>query len=52
MRSNAARVDKLKRYIRVTSGMNTSDDVVAVLSDRVRALVDKNSIGTSVDKKL
>ena len=33
-------VSKLKRYIRHVSGMNTSDDVVAVLSDRLRVLCD------------
>jgi len=33
-------VSKLKHYIRATSDMNTSDDVIAVLSDRVRALCD------------
>jgi hypothetical protein len=31
-------VSKLKAYIRATSGMNTSDDVVDFLSDRLRAL--------------
>ena len=33
-------VSKLKQYIRATSDMNTADDVIAVLSDRVRALCD------------
>jgi len=33
-------VSKLKHYIRATSDMNTADDVIAVLSDRVRALCD------------
>ena len=31
---------KLKNYIRARSGMNTSDSVMDVLSDRVRALCD------------
>jgi hypothetical protein len=31
-------VSKLKAYIRATSGMNTSDDVVDFLSDRLREL--------------
>ena len=31
-------VSKLKLYIRATAGMNTSDDVVEVLSDRLREL--------------
>ena len=33
-------VSKLKLYIRQTSGMNTSDDIVEPLSDRLRALSD------------
>jgi hypothetical protein len=33
-------ISKLKHYIRVTSGMNTSDDVVGPLSDRLRLLCD------------
>jgi hypothetical protein len=33
-------VSKLKLYIRETSGMNTSDEVIEVLSDRLRALAD------------
>ncbi len=33
-------VSKLKHYIRVTAGMNTSDDVVDVLSNRLRYLCD------------
>jgi histone H3/H4 len=33
-------VSKLKKYIRDRSGMNTSDDVVEVLSDCVRAICD------------
>ncbi len=33
-------VSKLKLYIRETTGMNTSDDVAEVLSDRVRNLCD------------
>jgi hypothetical protein len=33
-------VSKLKHYVRETSGMNTSDDVIEVLSDRLRALAD------------
>ena len=33
-------VSKLKAYIRTTSGMNTSDGVVEVLSDRLRELCD------------
>jgi len=32
---------KLKDYIRARSGMNTSDKVMAALSDRVRALCDR-----------
>lgn len=32
---------KLKAYIRAKSGMNTSADVLEVLSDRVRALADQ-----------
>ena len=31
---------KLKAYVRARSGMNTSDGVIAELSDRVRALCD------------
>ena len=34
-------VSKLKAYIRSTAGMNTSDAVAAVLSDRVRQLCDQ-----------
>ncbi len=34
-------VSKLKAYIRAKSGMNTSDGVTDVLSDRVRALCDQ-----------
>jgi histone H3/H4 len=33
-------VSKLKHYVRETTGMNTSDDVIEVLSDRVRELCD------------
>ena len=33
-------VSKLKHYVRETTGMNTSDDVIEVLSDRVRELSD------------
>jgi len=33
-------VSKLKHYIRVTSGMNTSDEVVETLSNRLRYLCD------------
>jgi len=33
-------VSKLKAYVRARSGMNTSDGVVDVLSDKVRALCD------------
>ena len=33
-------VSKLKAYIKHVSGMNTSDDVIAVLSDRLRELCD------------
>jgi hypothetical protein len=32
---------KLKEYVRAASGMNTSDRVMSVLSDRVRALCDQ-----------
>jgi hypothetical protein len=34
-------VSKLKAYIRARSGMNTSDGVTDVLSDRLRALCDR-----------
>jgi hypothetical protein len=34
-------VSKLKAYVRARSGMNTSDAVVDVLSDRVRTLCDR-----------
>jgi len=34
-------VSKLKLYVRETAGMNTSDDVIDVLSDRVRDLCDR-----------
>jgi hypothetical protein len=34
-------VSKLKAYVRAASGMNTSDSVIEVLSDRVRALCDQ-----------
>ena len=34
-------VSKLKAYVRARSGMNTSDAVADVLSDRVRALCDQ-----------
>jgi len=34
-------VSKLKAYVRARSGMNTSDGVVDVLSDRVRELCDR-----------
>ena len=33
-------VSKLKHYVRVTAGMNTSDDVVDLLSDRLRIMCD------------
>ncbi|MCB9562361.1 MAG: hypothetical protein H6708_18300 [Kofleriaceae bacterium] len=33
-------VSKLKKYIRERSGMNTSDGVMDVLSDHVRAICD------------
>ena len=33
-------VSKLKLYVRLTSGMNTSDDVIEPLSDRLRTLCD------------
>jgi len=33
-------VSKLKLYVRLTSGMNTSDDVIEALSDRLRSLCD------------
>jgi hypothetical protein len=33
-------VSKLKLYVRLTSGMSTSDDVIAPLSDRLRRLCD------------
>ena len=32
---------KLKKYIRARSGMNTSDGVMAVLSDHVRSICDQ-----------
>lgn len=34
-------VSKLKAYVRARSGMNTSDGVIAVLSDRMRSLCDE-----------
>jgi histone H3/H4 len=34
-------VSKLKAYVRAASGMNTSESVIEVLSDRVRALCDQ-----------
>ena len=34
-------VSKLKKYVRERSGMNTSDSVMKVLSDRLRALCDE-----------
>jgi hypothetical protein len=34
-------VSKLKAYVRARSGMNTSDSVMEVLSDRLRALCDE-----------
>ena len=34
-------VSKLKAYVRAASGMNTSDNVIEKLSDRVRALCDQ-----------
>ena len=34
-------VSKLKTYVRARSGMNTSDSVMAVLSDRLRRLCDE-----------
>jgi hypothetical protein len=34
-------VSKLKAYVRARSGMNTSDAVMEVLSDRLRALCDE-----------
>jgi histone H3/H4 len=34
-------VSKLKKYIKARSGMNTSDAVVSVLSDRVRRICDQ-----------
>ncbi|MBI3770178.1 MAG: hypothetical protein HY271_17030 [Deltaproteobacteria bacterium] len=33
-------VSKLKLYVRLTSGLSTSDDVIAPLSDRLRRLCD------------
>jgi histone H3/H4 len=39
-------VSKMKKYIKDKSGMNTSDAVAQVLSDRVRALCDA-AIATS-----
>jgi hypothetical protein len=33
-------VSKLKLYVRAISGMNTSDDVVGPLSDRLRLMCD------------
>ena len=33
-------VSKLKLYVRAISGMNTSDDVAEVLSERLRLLCD------------
>ena len=34
-------VSKLKAYIKAKSGMNTSDGIVAVLSEQVRAIADR-----------
>lgn len=34
-------ISKVKAYIRAKSGMNTSDGIVPVLSERVRALCDE-----------
>ena len=34
-------VSKLKKYVRARSGMNTSDAVVDVLSERLRRLCDQ-----------
>ncbi|MBU6281007.1 hypothetical protein KGQ64_02115 [bacterium] len=34
-------VSKLKSYIRSTAGMNTSDAVAGVLSDRIREICDQ-----------
>jgi len=34
-------VSKLKNYVRARSGMNTSDEVIETLSDRLRTLCDK-----------
>ena len=34
-------VSKLKAYVRARSGMNTSDAVMEVLSDRLRRLCDE-----------
>ncbi len=34
-------VSKLKAYVRARSGMNTSDEVIETLSDRLRTLCDK-----------
>jgi hypothetical protein len=33
-------VSKIKAYVKITSGMNTSDDVVDPLSDRLRIWLD------------
>ncbi len=40
---------KVKKYIRAQSGMNTSDAVMAVLSDRVRAMCDAAIEGARSD---
>jgi hypothetical protein len=40
---------KLKAYIRARSGMNTSDSVMEVLSDRLRALCDEGIRGAARD---
>jgi len=42
---------KLKNYIRSTSGMNTSANVMAVLSDKVRELCDQAIDNARNDKR-
>jgi len=42
---------KLKAYIRARSGMNTSGDVMAVLSDRVRDLCNEAIRNAAMDER-
>ena len=44
-------VSKLKAYVRARSGMNTSDGVMEVLSDRLRALCDEGIRSAARDER-